>query len=331
MSYTIGIDLGATNTKVAAFAPDGRLIAKRTRSTATGGAGVSPACVPASVSLADPLGHQDGLPHYAGDQTPPAFALGVREVIREIESAQGAPASHVGLAAPGLAARDGRSIAFMPGRFVGLEGFDWPAFLGRPAPVLNDAHAALLGEVWQGAAAGLQNVIMLTLGTGVGGAILADGRLLRGHIGRAGHLGHVCLDPNGAPDITRIPGSIEDAIGNHNIRERTSGRFATTHDLLAAYGAGDPAAAQVWLQSVRALGCAIASYVNVLDCEAVVLGGGIALAGQALFEPLQQVLDEVEWQPAGHRVRLLPAKLDDWAGAYGAAWQAMNAIPQATA
>lgn len=296
MNYAIGIDLGCTNTKVAAFAEDGRLLDK---------------CVQPTALAAHP-------------ENPPAFAAGARELVHEIALSLGTPAKWIGLAAPGLAAQNARSIAFMPGRFSALENFDWSDFFGQPVPVLNDAHAALLGEIWLGAAAGLRNVIMLTLGTGVGGAIVVDGRLLRGHMGRAGHLGHICLDPNAAPDITRIPGSIEDMIGNHSIRQRTDGRFATTHDLIAACNAGDPFAARVWLKSIRALGCAIASYVNILDCEAVVVGGGIALAGQTLFDPLQKVLDEVEWRPANQCVRLLPAKLGDWAGTYGAAWQAMN-------
>jgi glucokinase len=206
----------------------------------------------------------------------------------------------------------------------GLEGFDWPDWLGRRVPVLNDAHAALLGEVWQGAARGMRDAILLTLGTGVGGAIWAGGRLLRGNLGRAGHFGHLCLDPHGAPTITGIPGGLENWIGNHNIAERTGGRFATTHALVAAYQAGDTFAAEVWLQSVRALGCAIASLVNVLDPQAVVIGGGIAQAGSALFDPLARVLDEVEWRPAGFSVPVVPARLGEWAGAYGAAFAALR-------
>ena len=296
MTFLIGIDLGTTNTKAAAFAPDGALLAKQLRPTGDGREGGGP----------------------------PAFAEGVRALIADLERELGGTASGVGLAAPGLAARDERSIAHMPGRFGGLEGFDWSAWIGRDVPVLNDAHAALLGEIWCGAAKGLRDVMMLTLGTGVGGAFVSDGRLIRGHIGRAGHLGHICLDPDGAPDITRIPGSIEDLIGNHNIATRSGGRFATTHDLIAAYRAGDADATRIWLKSVRELGCAVASLVNVLDPEAVVIGGGIALAGDALFGPLQQVLDEVEWRPAGHAIKLLPAALGDWAGACGTAWRAAN-------
>jgi len=121
-----------------------------------------------------------------------------------------------------------------------------------------------------------------------------------------------------------MPGSLEVAIGNWNIRERSGGRFETTHGLVAAYVAGDAEAARVWLESVRALACAIGSFANILDPEAVLIGGGIARSGAALFEPLQHFLDEVEWRPGGGRVKLLPAALGELAGAYGAAFNALR-------
>ena len=256
----------------------------------------------------------------AGRAERPVFADAVAQIIREAND----PGARIGLAAPGLAAADARSIAFMPGRLHGLAGLDWTNFLGRPVSVLNDAHAALLGEVWKGGAAGYENVILLTLGTGVGGAIMVNGQLLTGAIGRAGHLGHISLNPFGMPGITGTPGSLEDAIGEHTVARRSKHRFSTTRELVTAYEAGDAEAAEIWLKSIRHLGCAICSFVNILDCEAVVIGGGIAKAGPSLFQPLQSVLDEVEWRPAGHQVKLLPARLGDWAGAYGAASRALQ-------
>ena len=105
-----------------------------------------------------------------------------------------------GLAAPGIANPDGRSIWWMQGRRDEMQGLDWSSHLETASAVrvLNDAQAALLGEVWQGAARGCRNVLLLTLGTGVGGAAIVDGRLIRGHLGRAGHFGHVSLDPLGS-------------------------------------------------------------------------------------------------------------------------------------
>jgi len=194
-----------------------------------------------------------------------------------------------------------------------------------PVPVLNDAHAALIGESWLGAARSLENVFMLTLGTGVGGAAIVEGKLLRGHIGRGGHLGHISLDPNGSPDVTGMPGSLEDKIGNCTIESRTQGRFKTTHDLVAAYAAGDPDARNIWLKSIQDLACGIGSLINVLDPSTVVIGGGIARSGRDLFEPLQRALDEVEWRPGGQKVKVIPAELGEFAGAYGAACSALQA------
>jgi len=294
MSHALGIDLGGSSIKAVAVTPEGRTLAQR------------------QVGF-DPDADQD-------------WAKRIRALVGEFRSEHGNPSAGIGVSAPGLAARDERSIAVMPGRLSGLEGLDWTTFLDspKPVPVLNDAHAALMGEAWLGAARGFRNVILLTLGTGVGGAIIAEGKLLRGAFGKAGHLGHTSLDPQGPPDVCGMPGSLEMAIGNCTIPRRTGGRFQTTHDLVAASSAGDALAREIWLGSVRALACAIGSFANILDPEAVIIGGGIARSGVALFEPLQRYLDEVEWRPGGGRVKLLPASLGELAGAYGAAFNALR-------
>lgn len=288
----LGIDLGCTNIKAAVMRENGEILEQTTCPT------------------------RDGERIHGA----PAWAVAIREMVSQIESKHGAMAS-IGVSCPGLVARDERSIACMPERLAGIVGLDWTDFLQRPdpVPVINDAHAALLAEVHLGAARGLGDVCMIVIGTGVGGAIYADGRLLRGNLGRAGHFGHICLDINGKPGITRIPGSIEDHIGNHTIAERSGGAFATTHDLIAAYAAGDQRAAGIWLRSVRALACAIASLNNVLDPEAFVIGGGIGKAGELLLGPLRKELDEIEWRPLGKGVPLLQAHFDEWAGSLGAA------------
>jgi glucokinase len=293
MRYAIGIDLGGTSIKAMAISAEGEILSKANR------------------------------PFDADKKF--EWAEKIRALIPELR--QDAAPVAIGVSAPGLAARDARSIAFLPQRLQGIEGFVWSDYLQTPfpVPVLNDAHAALLGEVWIGAARGLQDVIMLTLGTGVGGAAMVDGRLLRGHIGRAGHLGHISLDPDGQPDCTGTPGALEVAIGNYTIEQRTGGRFKTTHDLITAHNAGDAAATKIWLTSVKALAAAICSFVNILDCEAAIIGGGIARAGDALFKPLREFLDQMEWQPGGHTVKLLPAQLGEFAGAAGAAHNALVA------
>jgi glucokinase len=249
------------------------------------------------------------------------WSAAMRGIVDEFTQKRGSEPAAVGLCAPGLVARNGRSIASCPVKLQGLEGYDWTTGLGRtqPVPILNDSHAALLGEAWLGAARGRQHAVMYTLGTGVGGAILIDGKPWRGAIGRAGHLGHATVDLDGTPTITGMPGGIEVMIGECTLRARTGGRYPSTEALVTAYRAGDVEATRIWFRSVYALACAIASAINVIDPEVVVIGGGIAKAGDALFTPLAAELDRVEWRPGGHRVPIVPAALGEWAGALGAA------------
>jgi glucokinase len=210
----------------------------------------------------------------------------------------------------------------MQGRLEALQDVDWTEVFKSEAviPVLNDAHAALLGECWQGPAAGYNNAIMLTLGTGVGGAILVNGELLQGAIGRAGHLGHICLDAQGELDIVNTPGSLEDAIGNCTIEKRSGGRFTSTHALVDAHASGDDDATRIWLESVHHLACALVSFINIVDPEVIVLGGGITRTGDLLLNPLREEMARLEWRPHGDAVPIIIASLGDLAGAYGAAY-----------
>lgn len=291
-----GIDLGGTQIKAVCLdAISGEVLARRTHLTRDG--------------------ELDG--------STPRWASTVKSMVDELEREFGR-LQGIGMCAPGLAAQDERSIGCMPGRMRGIVGFDWTLHFGRDkqVPVMNDAQAALLGEVLLGAARGRRDVYLLTLGTGVGGAVYADGRVLRGAIGRAGHLGHLCLDPDGPLDVTQTPGSLEDLIGEHTVAERSDGRFRSTREMVAAHRAGDPEASRVWLRSMRVLACAIASLNNVLDPELVVIGGGMIAAGEALFGPLVRELERIEWRPYGQGVQIVPAELGEWAGAIGAAYRA---------
>ena len=285
----VGLDIGGTQIKAVAFAEDGTTLAEETVAT-----------------------DDDGTNRWL--ERARSLVLGLL--------GRCAPPRGIGVGAPGLASADRRHTAFMPGRLKGLEGLDWQKWLGleTPVTVFNDAQAALLGEIWLGAAKRATDALLLTLGTGVGGAAIVDGRILHGHLGRAGHLGHVSLNPEGAPDIARTPGSLEDAIGECTLANRSGGHFTTTRELVAAFREGSTEAAKTWLRSVRALAAALAGFINVLDPEVIIIGGGIADADDALFGPLQARLDEVEWRPGGARVRLVKAVLGKNAGATGAAY-----------
>jgi glucokinase len=294
MKWAIGIDVGGSQLKAVAVTKEGVVRQRVSRATNPDAA-------------------------VAAEWIAVAHAL-----IDELRAAQdGAPAT-IGLCAPGLVAADGRSIAHLPGKLAGLAGIEWCHALARGpvGPILNDAHAAILGEAWIGAACGQKHVVMLTLGTGVGGAVISDGRLLRGAIGRAGHIGHLSLDPEGMVSITGMPGAIETMIGDCTVVARTAGRFAHTTALVAAHLAGDAEATRVWLKSIRALSCAVGSCINLFDPGIVIIGGGMAQAGAALFGPLAAELARIEWRPQGQGVPVVPATLGSWAGAIGAAHHA---------
>ena len=294
MLYGIGVDLGGTNIKIVAVSAEGQILERSTCETQT--------------------------------DSPDSWVERIRQSIKETEKTRADSARWIGLAAPGLAARDNLSIVSMPGKLRGLEGLNWTDSLqtSHPVPVLNDGHAALLGEAWIGAGVGYRNAVLLTLGTGVGGGLLVEGRLFKGHTGRAGHLGHISLNPDGSPDIVGTPGSLEQTIGNSTLAERSLGRFTSTRRLVEAHLNGDEQATDVWLRSVYNLAAGITSIINALDPEVIIVGGGIALAGPALFDPLAGFMERIEWRPQGHHVPIIPAVLGDFAGTLGAAYYAMR-------
>lgn len=284
---SIGIDLGGTRIKAVAISEAGTLI------------------------------HQHYHPTNDRDDSDwkTAVSLAVRKIHGKINSKEAV----IGISAPGLPNHDNSAIAFMPGRLQGLENFDWTGFLGTRTYVLNDAISALMAEARLGAAKGKRNVVMLTLGTGVGGAILIDGKPYQGSFCKAGHIGHMVIDSEGDRDITGMPGSLEDAIGNCSIEKRTYGKFRSTDKLLEAFRSGDSFATQIWLNSVKKLAIGIASLTNILSPEMVILGGGITEAGKDLFDPLENYLTFYEWRAGGNKTEIVKAQYGDLAGAVGAA------------
>ena len=114
-------------------------------------------------------------------------------------------------------------------------------------------------------------------------------------------------------------------MGNQSIGMRGGDRYANTLQLIERVAMGDAEASEIWLESVRALSVGIASLINVLDPEKVIIGGGIAVgAGARLFEPLSGYLDQFEWRPGGHRVEIVPALAGDLAGCFGAVWNLLK-------
>ena len=230
----------------------------------------------------------------------------------------------VGISAPGLPNKENTTIAFMPGRLEGLENFVWSDYLKCSAYVLNDGVAALVAEAKTGAAKNSTNAIMITLGTGVGGALLINKQPYQGSFNKAGHIGHMVIDSNGDADVTNMPGSLEECIGNCTVEKRSKGKFTSTHELLDAYRDDDEFAKNVWLSSIKKLAIGLASASNLISPDTIVVGGGIAEANDDLFIPLNKWFDEFEWQPGGIRPQIVKAVHGDLAGAIGAACFAMN-------
>ena len=209
--------------------------------------------------------------------------------------------------------------------------------LGIPVEIDNDANVACLAEVRIGAARGARDVVMLTLGTGVGGGLVLDGRLYRGSVGAGAELGHMSVDEDGPPCQGHCPsrGCLEVltsatgvmAAAQRIADERPDGSLAAArgggHELDVRYviehaKGGDAESAEVLAVVGRHLGVGIANYANIFNPELVVIGGGISAAGELLLGPAR-----AEYQRrvlrATSTARVVVAELGNDAGVLGAA------------
>lgn len=305
--YGIGIDLGGTKTAIGAVKADGTRLADRVVPTQSG------------------LGPKNLLTEIAGV---------VQALIREL--GLGAPAG-VGLAVAGRADAQG-TLSFAPNlgwRNVPLEAMAQET-IGSPVCILNDASAALLGEAWLGAARGARNVVMLTLGTGVGGGILTAGKLLLGAHGFAGEVGHMTLDPSGPRCAcgrrgclealfsgTGLVRRVQDALQAGQKSSLQEGSSFTARDVLSAARSGDPLAKSVVQRGIAALGQALGILSVAIDPAMIVLGGGMSAMGEELIRPLKAVLESEDLGGGSAEIRL--AALGNDAGFLGAAWAALEA------
>jgi glucokinase len=227
---------------------------------------------------------------------------------------------HVGLAAPGpLDVERGLSL-FMPN----LPGWtetpivaELESRLGRPVALLNDARALTLAELELGAGRGCRNVVCFALGTGVGGGVVVDGRLLLGMNGTIGELGHQTVDPDGPPCACGSRGCLEQYASGSAIA-RGAGT-PTPAGAFEAARAGDARAVRAVERAATMLGIGIANVVLAVGPERVVVGGGAAAAGELLLEPARQEFARRNRMMPIERMSILPAELGPFAGAIGAA------------
>lgn len=207
---------------------------------------------------------------------------------------------------------------------------------GLAATLENDANCATLGEWWRGAAQGAQHVVGLTVGTGIGGGVVLDGKILHGASDVAGEIGHMTIDMTGRRCKCGNYGCLEAYASGPNIAARAVEELLagaatklpdyvggdldriTAQVVYEAARDGDELALDVVRDTARVLGVGIATLVNILNPEIVVVAGGVTLAGDRLFAPLRAEVKRRAFRPAVDACRIVPGALPGTAGVYGA-------------
>jgi glucokinase len=213
------------------------------------------------------------------------------------------------------------------------------AFSGVPSVLANDVNAALYGEYYYGAGQGCRNLIMIALGTGVGGGVLIDGRLVTGAADGAGEIGHMVLDPQGPRCTCGNRGCLEAYAGSVALLQRARQLAAdsgaatpeferliqdrdeklTTVDLSDLALQGDATSSELFASAGRRLGQAVANCVNLLDPDRVIIGGGVAAAGDLILEPCRRYVPTAVLSEGSRNVPVVLAAKGSFAAALGAA------------
>lgn len=277
--------------------------------------------------------------------TDPADSAGTMDRLARAVAATGLVPLAVGLACAGIVdpirGRLGRSPNLPGWQDSDLGGALRHAFPDLPTALANDVNAALYGEYRAGAGRGCRNLVMLALGTGVGGGILLDGRLLVGTHSGAAELGHMVLDPEGPLCPCGNHGCLEAWAGSRALlaraRElsaqdgpladlvRRRGEQLTTRDLAKLAESGDAVCRELFAAAGRRLGQAVGNLINALDPERVIVGGGVAGAGDLIFAPCRAVVPQLVLAEDARATPVVPAQLGTVAAAVGAAWLAREA------
>lgn len=305
----IGIDLGGTSMKLGIVDESGRLLRKMEKPT-------------------------------RGEEGPEAGLARMAEHAKELAEVSGYPWSQVaglGIGLPGF-------LDIQQGEILRLTNIPWERVpvravleekLGVPVIIDNDANVAALGEAWSGAGSGFRDMICITLGTGVGGGVIVDGRLVHGVSGMAGEIGHIGIEEDGALCGCGQRGCVEtiaSATGMIRLVEEglASGRQSilkepaqqgelNTRTLFAAAARRDGLALEVIDRATDALGRMMAILSVVNNPAAYIIGGGVSQAGDSLFVPLRRAYAKHALPDVARGVQILPAQLGNDAGVIGAA------------
>jgi glucokinase len=245
----------------------------------------------------------------------------------------------VGVGAPGPLVRDKGIVVVAPN--LGWRDFPLRDRIGDRLNLAvtldNDANCATVGEWWQGAAQGGTNVIGITIGTGIGGGLIIDGKLFHGASDVAGEIGHTTIDLNGRHCKCGNYGCLEAYASGPAIavrarevlvREETASLLPsmvggnleaiTAATVYKAASQGDAVASEIVRDTARYLGVGIANMLNILNADVVVVAGGVTAAGDALFVPLRAEVRRRAFRPAVDATRIVPGSLPGTAGVVGA-------------
>lgn len=282
-SYAVGIDLGGTNLKAALVHREDGIIEFSQR----------------------PTNAEEG-PHAVVDR----IARLAKHKMEEAPS----PVVGVGIGSPG-AINWNRTTVSRPPNLPGWDSIDLNAtletYLGDvPIIVENDANVAGLGSAFHGAGRSFDSFIMITLGTGVGGAIIYQNKIFRGSTGGAGEIGHMTIDYDGPFANSGVAGAIEAFLGQEFLSDHARDRLVNYPDsrirdlvdddldeidpriLYEAAKDGDEAAERILAWAGHKLGCVLGSAVNLLDIRTVIVGGGVSAAGDYILEPAREALPD---------------------------------------
>lgn len=308
--YYAGVDLGGTNLAVAVTTKEGQILSR--------------------VSIPTPQGAE-------------AIVAAMAQAVRQAADGAGltlAQVSSVGIGSPGIANPTTGVVEYnnnLHFRNVALGPMLSALLEGKPVYLENDAKAAALGEYAAGAGRGSRSLVVITLGTGVGGGVIQDGRLLVGHNYAGAELGHFVLAMDGELCSCGRRGCFE-AYASATALIRQTRRAMEAHPegklwqvagslenvngrtVFDARELGDETAEAVFRFYVKALGCGLASIVNIFQPELLCVGGGICAQGETLLAPVREILDREDYaRNSAHRTRLVTAQLGNDAGIIGAA------------
>jgi len=295
---TIGVDVGGTKIAAGVIDSDGRIERRVERPT--------------------PLGSQDEL---------------LAELDRLVEEVLADDVAALGFGVPSTV--DQRSGRVVSSVHVPLVDLDFRARMSErfslPVAIDNDGNAATIAEWRIGAGRGARHLVMLTLGTGIGGGLILDGKPYRGSVGAGAELGHIVLQYGGEPCRGSCTGHGHfEQYGSGWAADRAAaeilGAGSHARDLVAAARDGNDAALEAMREIGRRLGAGIGSLVNVFNPELVVLGGGFSSALDLMLDAAREVMAQEALPPGRDLVQIVPAELGGEAGLVGAGFVAFEAL-----